>query len=179
MLKSIKKDRGGFTIIEVLIVLAIAALILVIVFLAVPSLQRSARNTQRRTDVSALVTAVSNYISDNNGQVPDTIAIAGNTATVSCQAVASGDVTGCTKNGNTETATMGYYAKGSILFGSTTTYAFPTAATATSVGLNSTSMMYYPDASCNDGTPASNTGAFAFFYMPEGASGNTSVVCLD
>ena len=35
MLKSIKKNKDGFTIIEVLIVLAIAALILVIVFLAV------------------------------------------------------------------------------------------------------------------------------------------------
>ncbi|HPW47952.1 MAG TPA: prepilin-type N-terminal cleavage/methylation domain-containing protein, partial [Candidatus Saccharibacteria bacterium] len=36
-----KKDQKGFTIIEVLIVLAIAALILLIVFLAVPALQRN------------------------------------------------------------------------------------------------------------------------------------------
>jgi prepilin-type N-terminal cleavage/methylation domain-containing protein len=39
-----QKREAGFTIIEVLIVLAIAALILLIVFLAVPALQRNARN---------------------------------------------------------------------------------------------------------------------------------------
>lgn len=38
----------GFTIIEVLIVLAIAGLILLIVFFAVPSLQRTNRNYQRK-----------------------------------------------------------------------------------------------------------------------------------
>jgi prepilin-type N-terminal cleavage/methylation domain-containing protein len=37
--------RTGFTIIEVMIVLAIAGLILLIVFLAVPALEREARNT--------------------------------------------------------------------------------------------------------------------------------------
>jgi prepilin-type N-terminal cleavage/methylation domain-containing protein len=36
-----QKRQQGFTIIEVLIVLAIAALILLIVFLAVPALQRN------------------------------------------------------------------------------------------------------------------------------------------
>ena len=40
MLNKIKKDNKGFTIIEVLIVLAIAGLIMLTVFLAVPSLQR-------------------------------------------------------------------------------------------------------------------------------------------
>ena len=40
-----KQDRkeSGFTIVEVMIVLAIAGLILAIVFIAVPALQRNAR----------------------------------------------------------------------------------------------------------------------------------------
>ena len=45
-----KKRAEGFTIIEVLIVLAIAGLILLVVFLAVPALQRNARNTQRNAE---------------------------------------------------------------------------------------------------------------------------------
>jgi prepilin-type N-terminal cleavage/methylation domain-containing protein len=38
MLKKLKKSDSGFTIIEVMIVLAIAGLILLIVFLAVPAM---------------------------------------------------------------------------------------------------------------------------------------------
>ena len=63
------KDKG-FTIIEVLIVLAIAGLILLIVFLAVPALQRNSRNTQRKNDVSALLGAVNEWSSNNNGALP-------------------------------------------------------------------------------------------------------------
>src|SRR5581483_1304696 len=71
--KKTKADRsgsgGGFTIIEVMIVLAVAGLILLIVFLAVPALQRNARNTQRKSDVARLSSAVSNWVSDNNGSI--------------------------------------------------------------------------------------------------------------
>jgi prepilin-type N-terminal cleavage/methylation domain-containing protein len=52
------RRQQGFTIIEVLIVLAIAALILLVVFLAVPAMQRSARNEQRRRDVGAVLTFI-------------------------------------------------------------------------------------------------------------------------
>jgi prepilin-type N-terminal cleavage/methylation domain-containing protein len=62
----------GFTIIEVMIVLAIAGLILLIVFLAVPALQRSSRNTARKSDASRIATAVSNFVSNNNGALPGT-----------------------------------------------------------------------------------------------------------
>ena len=72
MLNKTKKANGGFTIIEVMIVLAIAGLILLIVFLAVPALQRNSRNTQRKNDVSALLSAVSEYESNSNGQLPNT-----------------------------------------------------------------------------------------------------------
>ena len=55
MLHTYKTKRDeGFTIIEVLIVLAIAGLIMLIVFLAVPALQRNSRNTQRTNDASLI-----------------------------------------------------------------------------------------------------------------------------
>ena len=65
-----KNDRG-FTIIEVMIVLAIAALILLVVFLAVPALQRSQRNSARKTDASRMAAAVIEAVSSNaSGALP-------------------------------------------------------------------------------------------------------------
>lgn len=63
-------ERGGFTIIEVVLVLAIAGLIFLMVFIALPALQRSQRDTQRRENMSALQTAVTNYQGNNNGKLP-------------------------------------------------------------------------------------------------------------
>jgi prepilin-type N-terminal cleavage/methylation domain-containing protein len=74
MKSKLTKDQKGFTIIEVLIVLAIAGLILLIVFLAVPALQRNSRNTQRKNDVAAILGAVNEWTNNNNGQVPTTAA---------------------------------------------------------------------------------------------------------
>lgn len=70
-----KKKQEGFTIIEVLIVLAIAGLIILIVFLAVPALQRNSRNTQRKNDVSNILGAVSEFNSNNNGKIPTTASV--------------------------------------------------------------------------------------------------------
>ena len=71
MLKKLQKSNNkGFTIIEIMIVLAIAALILLIVFLAIPALQRSSRNTSRKSDAGHVSSAVNNYVSNNNGSVP-------------------------------------------------------------------------------------------------------------
>lgn len=65
-----KSKSQGFTIIEVLIVLAIAGLILLIVFLAIPALQRNSRNTQRNNDVASLLGGMSEYVTNNNGRLP-------------------------------------------------------------------------------------------------------------
>ena len=67
---NLKRKTEGFTIIEVLIVLAIAGLILLIVFLAVPALQRNARNSSRKNDASRIATASSNFVNNNNGTQP-------------------------------------------------------------------------------------------------------------
>lgn len=71
-MKNLHKKQKGFTIIEVLIVLAIAGLILLIVFLAVPALQRNSRNTQRKNDVSSILGGINEFISNNNGTLPTT-----------------------------------------------------------------------------------------------------------
>lgn len=72
MKQPILKKSEGFTIIEVLIVLAIGGLIMLIVFLAVPALQRNSRNTQYRNEASAYAGAVSEWSNNNNGKVPTT-----------------------------------------------------------------------------------------------------------
>ncbi len=67
MLQKLKKQESGFTIIEVLIVLAIAGLIMLIVFLAVPALQRNSRNRGRENDASLLAAAVNDCVTNKNG----------------------------------------------------------------------------------------------------------------
>jgi len=76
------KRSGGFTIIEVLIVLAIAGLIMVVVFLAVPSLQRSGRNNALNAAANNVLTAVGNYTGNNNGTMPTDIQFSGNTVEI-------------------------------------------------------------------------------------------------
>ncbi len=64
------KNKKGFTIIEVVLVLAIAGLIFLMVFIALPALQRSQRNTQREDDVARFLTAVNDYQTNNSGKTP-------------------------------------------------------------------------------------------------------------
>lgn len=64
------KDQKGFTIIEVVLVLAIAGLIFLMVFIALPALQRNQRDTQRKQDMSRIITSLQNYQSNNRGAIP-------------------------------------------------------------------------------------------------------------
>lgn len=70
MLTKMKKKSEGFTIVEVMIVLAIAGMILLAVLLVVPSLNRTARNNRRRGDVSALLGAITEYQTNQSGSLP-------------------------------------------------------------------------------------------------------------
>lgn len=88
------KKQTGFTIIEVMIVLAVAGLIMAIVFLAIPALQRSNRNTQRKNDATRLAGLVAEYGSNNNGQLPANVAAALNTPTWSYFTTVSRGVVG-------------------------------------------------------------------------------------
>ena len=64
------KSKKGFTIIEVVLVLAIAGLIFLMVFIALPALQRGQRNTQRKNDMSRIMSALTEYRSNNSGMAP-------------------------------------------------------------------------------------------------------------
>ncbi len=72
MFKELKSNQKGFTIIEVLIVLAIAGLIMLIVFLAIPALQRSQRNNARDAEASRIASAVNECLSNRNGSTDAT-----------------------------------------------------------------------------------------------------------
>ena len=63
-----KNNFKGFTIIEVVLVLAIAGLIFLMVFLGLPALQRAQRDTQRKQDVAMVVTALHNWKANNKGR---------------------------------------------------------------------------------------------------------------
>lgn len=67
---NVQHKQKGFTIIEVVLVLAIAGLIFLMVFIALPALQRSQRDTQRKNDLGRAITAVNNYQSNNRGTPP-------------------------------------------------------------------------------------------------------------
>lgn len=64
------RDNQGFTIVETIIVLAIAGLILLVVLLAIPALERSSRNNNRRQDVQTILAAVSKHELNNSGNMP-------------------------------------------------------------------------------------------------------------
>ncbi len=70
-----QKQQKGFTIIEVVLVLAIAGLIFLMIFIALPALQRGQRDTQRRDDVSRFVTQLNSFSTNNNGNIPAESAI--------------------------------------------------------------------------------------------------------
>lgn len=97
MLSKLHKSNKGFTIIEVMIVLAIAGLIILIVLLAIPALQRNGRNTAIKNDSSAIAGAISTFQSDNDGAAPTGISSNGNVTgaagTVSAQAKIQGGTT--------------------------------------------------------------------------------------
>jgi len=72
--KNLLKRDEGFTLIEIVLVLAIAGLILLMVFLAVSGAQRSRRDTQRKEDLSRIASQLESFASNNNGTYPQVAA---------------------------------------------------------------------------------------------------------
>ncbi|HEX7633097.1 MAG TPA: type II secretion system protein [Candidatus Saccharimonadales bacterium] len=188
MLKKLQKNKSeGFTIIEVMIVLAIAGLILLIVFLAIPALQRSQHNTQRKNDAASVSAAIANFLSNNGGQVPSTVSGDGtNTNNLVIRRGATG---------NSETAKLGFYttatsatagaSSGNVFI--STVAAAPTmtnnngaAASATNVTNNSLAIVV--GVGCNDtqtGPGTVNARTAAVFYNTESATGNGALQCVE
>lgn len=67
--------QAGFTLIELLVVIGIITILAGVVVYAVnPGRQfASARDTQRRADLNALTSAIYQYATENNGNLPDVI----------------------------------------------------------------------------------------------------------
>lgn len=152
---SLKKQEKGFTIIEVLIVLAIAGLIMLIVFLAVPALQRNSRNTQRSNDASKVAAAINECLSNRNGQTSSCI------TTANLQGLDT--------------------SKLSVL----TTVTAPSATSpynATAPGNNTTITWGFGQVCAADGATATTSNANArsavVLYSAESATGGTTTKCL-
>ena len=69
-MSSLLKKEKGFTLIEIVLVLAIAGLIMIIVFLAVSGAQKSRRDTQRKQDLSRIEAQLESFASNDNGLYP-------------------------------------------------------------------------------------------------------------
>lgn len=161
-----QRKEAGFTIIEVLIVLAIAGLIMVVVFLAVPALQRSGRNNALNTDANNIFTGVNNYVSNNNGTLPGAVGLAGTTVTIK---PASGTA-------NNESVTVDGSVTAISIIGSTGTPIDNTAAIGTVQVVTGTTAKCNSTKSGLSGTASSR--AVAVLYVAESGSGNI-VKCLD
>jgi len=87
--KSLLLAHKGFTLIELLVVIGILAVLLAITLVAInPAKQfAQANDTQRQSDVNAILNAVTQFMADNNGTPPALI-----TATMSPISLAGVDI---------------------------------------------------------------------------------------
>jgi prepilin-type N-terminal cleavage/methylation domain-containing protein len=84
--------KRGFTLIEVLVVIGIIAILASIVIIAInPQRQfKQANDTQRWSNVNAILNAVHQYAVDNRGQLPGTIPTTSTIAVCSATSTCSG-----------------------------------------------------------------------------------------
>lgn len=154
-----KRATNGFTIIEVMIVLAIAGLIMLIVFLAVPALQRNAHNTSIKNDVSSILGAINEYENNNSGNLPTAASVSSGTLTIGSNCVTTGS--------NCATSHLGYI----------TVVENPTATISTTAPAVGT-VNLFSGATCNGNTPtaSSSTRSIAAYYQLEGGAVQCSEV---
>ena len=81
MNNTLARNRKGFTLIEILVVIGILAVLFAIVLIAInPARQFSqANNTKRRSDVNAILNAIHEYAADSSGNLPAGIGTTGGT----------------------------------------------------------------------------------------------------
>lgn len=72
------KDSKAFTLIEVVIVIAIGALIILVVLQAVSNAQQSQRDSTRRQEAGQISAALEQYAANNQGDYPGGAAILDN-----------------------------------------------------------------------------------------------------
>ena len=155
-MKSTNKPKAqGFTIIEVVLVLAIAGLIFLIVFLALPALQRSQRDTQRKNDLSRFMSQLTQYSSNHQGAVP------------------SGNGAGASQWGGFVAA---YLTNGGQTFNDPqtgSTYTVTEQATTTTLPTAAGQLYVYPGETCSSGSLATGSGnrsIAALIFLEQGGT---------
>ena len=84
-------SKKGFTIIEVVLVLAVAGLIFTMVFIALPALQRSQRDNARRDDLMKFISEVKKYQMSNRGSLPGAAEVDSNVVSVNGETAVEGN----------------------------------------------------------------------------------------
>lgn len=95
-----KINKKGFTLIEVVLVLAIGGLIFLLAFIAFQQVSRNRRDTQRRSDAARTVAALANYRADRNNTLPAASANNQGCGTVAADTFGQFLTTYMCKNGN-------------------------------------------------------------------------------
>lgn len=72
-MKPTPQKQNGFTLIEIVIVLAIAALIMVIVFLAVQGAQRAQRDNTNKSAAGQALAQAEQFLANSSGVYPTTV----------------------------------------------------------------------------------------------------------
>ena len=152
----VTRKQQGFTIIEVVLVLAIAGLIFLMVFIALPALQTSQRDTQRRSSLSTFTAQVTQYQANTKGQIPSEAIVNSTTGSF---------ITGYMKSNWTDPSTNAPFAPATNNAG--------VDATTAAVGTYFYSISSKCDGAAIAGT--SNARNFAIRMKLEGAG----VVCMD
>lgn len=82
-MRKIHLQQKGFTLIELLVVIGILAILLAITLVALNPRQnfQQANNTQRQSDVNAILNAINQYAAANKGQIPAGITTTAKTIT--------------------------------------------------------------------------------------------------
>ena len=89
-----KNSKGGFTLIEILIVIGIVAILATVVLIAInPARQfAQARNSQRTANVTAILNAIGQNIADNKGVFSSSCILDANVRFMKAPASGSGEV---------------------------------------------------------------------------------------
>lgn len=98
LISSMKKMKSGFTLLEILLVVAAIAILAGIVIVAInPGKQLAdTRNAQRRSDVTTILNAIYQYSVDNSGNLPAGIPTGDTCATPATNEICKTGAAACT-----------------------------------------------------------------------------------
>jgi len=169
--KQIKESAKGFTIIEVVLVLAIAGLIFLMVFIALPALQRGQRDAQRREDLSRINTQLQNFSSASRGSIPSS-----NNLGTFVKQYLGGSLNGCASTDYRDPSrTSGDTPSGGT---GCDNYLLKVGDSSTTVG--DAQIVYQPGSKCaDDGTGGTVGGSSRNYSLRVSLENQTAPYCID